>query len=302
VLQVLTSLADDIAITVVLSSRAPHLKAVRQLLRGRMRLLLDLDADSMANLMTEAHLAIGAPGVTAFERAVLGLPSILVSFAENQRGVARVMSVAGAAIDAGMLDGGFVARFQRQLKSALEDSDIRRRVASAASTLIDGRGALRIMLGLHRENDLEGAVITLRLATKEDEAWLLWLQSEPQTRQYARDPSVPTAVEHHAWMERTLSDRDRMLLIIEANREATGMLRLDAPVKTDSRSFEISIAIDPSRHGRGIGSGALRLVRRVLPNAVLDAAVHLKNDASKALFRAAGFAELSSELYRSIPR
>jgi len=38
-----------------------------------------------------------------------------------------------------------------------------------------------------------------------------------------------------------------------------------------------------------------------MPNALLDAAVHLRNAASKALFRAAEFVELSNELYRFVP-
>src|SRR5215471_2456230 len=141
VLEAIAGIADDVAITIVLSSRAPHLDVVRRCLRGNMH--LRLDADGMAELMTDADLAIGAPGVTAFERAVLGLPSILVTFADNQRGVARTMTDAGAVVDAGALDSGLTARLQRLLKSMLDDGETRCRMGQAASALIEGRGALR---------------------------------------------------------------------------------------------------------------------------------------------------------------
>jgi UDP-2,4-diacetamido-2,4,6-trideoxy-beta-L-altropyranose hydrolase len=302
VLRAVSGLADDIAITIVLSSRAPHLDAVRQSLRGRMRLLLDVDGDSMAGLMTEADLAVGAPGTTAFERAVLGLPSILVTFADNQQGVSRMMSNAGAAIDAGLLDRDLVGRLQHLLKNVLENGETRKRMANTASALVDGRGALRIMLALHTETDVQASVVGLRLAARDDEAWLLWLQNQPQTRRYFRNPTVPTAAEHHAWMKRTLSDHGSTLLIIEANHEPVGMVRLDRSANPNAgRSFEISVAVEPARHGRGLGSAALRLVRKLMPSAVLDARVHVHNAASKALFRAAGFVELSDELHRSIP-
>jgi UDP-2,4-diacetamido-2,4,6-trideoxy-beta-L-altropyranose hydrolase len=302
VLQALASLADHIAITTVLSSRAPHLDAVRRSLRGRMRLLLDVDADQMADLMTEADLAIGAPGVTAFERAVLGLPSILITSADNQRGIARMMNDAKAIIDAGNFDSSLVRRLQGLLKSALEGGERRKRMATGASALIDGRGALRVMLALHSEKNVSGALIRLRLATTDDEAWLLWLQSQPETRRYFHNPAIPTTAEHHAWMERTLSNVNIMLLIVEADREPAGVVRLDRLANTHSaRSFEISVAIDPAHHGRGIGSAGLRLVRKLIPNAIFDATVHVQNAASKALFRAAGFTELSPELHRSIP-
>ena len=41
----------------------------------------------MVPLMLQADLAIGAGGVTAWERCCLGLPSMLVTLAGNQRGV-----------------------------------------------------------------------------------------------------------------------------------------------------------------------------------------------------------------------
>jgi ribosomal protein S18 acetylase RimI-like enzyme len=93
-----------------------------------------------------------------------------------------------------------------------------------------------------------------------------------------------------------------MLLIVETNSKAAGMLRLDGPATANGeRAFEISIAVDPARHGSGVGSATLRMVRKLMPNAVLDASVHLQNAPSKALFRAAGFTALSHERYRSIP-
>jgi len=300
VLKALAGIVHDATITVVLSSRAPHLDSVRRHLHRNMQ--LRLDANNIAELMTDADLAVGAPGATAFERAVLGLPSIMVAFADNQRGVARMMSDAGAVIDAGTLDSGLVERLRRLLKRALEDGELRRRMAKTATALIDGRGALRTMLALHSERNVQGTVVTLRLATAEDEAWLLWLQSQPHTRRHFYNPAIPTAPEHHAWMQRTLSDPSKMLLVVDVNHHAAGMVRLDHLVAADrKRAFEISIAVDPTRHGYGIGSAALRLVRQLMPNAVLDAAVHVQNAASKALFRAAGFAELSDELYRCVP-
>jgi RimJ/RimL family protein N-acetyltransferase len=213
-----------------------------------------------------------------------------------------MMSNAGAAIDAGLLDRDLVGRLQHLLKNVLENGETRKRMANTASALVDGRGALRIMLALHTETDVQASVVGLRLAARDDEAWLLWLQNQPQTRRYFRNPTVPTAAEHHAWMKRTLSDHGSTLLIIEANHEPVGMVRLDRSANPNAgRSFEISVAVEPARHGRGLGSAALRLVRKLMPSAVLDARVHVHNAASKALFRAAGFVELSDELHRSIP-
>jgi hypothetical protein len=72
--------------------------------------------------------------------------------------------------------------------------------------------------------------------------------------------AIATAPEHHAWMQQTLSDPNRMLLLVDVNRRAAGMVRLDRLEAADrERTFETSIAVDPSRHGCGIRSAALAL-------------------------------------------
>jgi UDP-2,4-diacetamido-2,4,6-trideoxy-beta-L-altropyranose hydrolase len=143
VLDALDDVAHDVTVTVVLSSRAPKVDDVRRRLRGKARLLLD--ADNMADLMSYADLAIGAPGASAYERAVLGLPSILVTLADNQRGIARLMEEAGAAADGGVIDDGFAPRLGRIVERLLADGWARTRMAQAASALIDGRGAMMIL-------------------------------------------------------------------------------------------------------------------------------------------------------------
>ncbi len=143
VLGALDDIARDFVVTVVLSSRGRHVDAIRDRLRGKVRLLLD--AEDMAGLMTNADLAIGAPGASAYERAVLGLPTILVTLAENQRGIARMMGDAKAAVDGGMLDDGFVPRLRRAVERLLADSGARKRLSEAASALVDGRGATMVL-------------------------------------------------------------------------------------------------------------------------------------------------------------
>ena len=99
----------------------------------------------MADLMTNTDAAIGAPGASTYERAVLGLPSVLVTIADNQRGIARLMEEAGAAVDGGALDDRFALRLRRVVERLLADGGARTRLAQAASALVDGRGATMIL-------------------------------------------------------------------------------------------------------------------------------------------------------------
>lgn len=302
VLDGLKDLANEISFTVALSSRALHIDAIRKRLRGKVRLLVDVE--DMAELITNADLAIGAAGSSAYERAVLGLPSILVTAAENQREIARLMVDSKAAVDGGAIDSGLSQRLREFTATLLKDGAARRSMATAASELVDGRGALRIALAmLADEHAKNGANIRLQLASANDEQWLLKIQQHPQTRRYFRISAVPTAEEHHEWLRRVLADPKRLLLAVNANGKPVGSIRLDRlSDNSGSVRHEVDIAIDPECQGMGIGTAALRSVRALMPGAVFDAMVLPDNKPSYALFAGAGFVAVSGDVYRSCPR
>jgi spore coat polysaccharide biosynthesis predicted glycosyltransferase SpsG len=54
----------------------------------------------MAALMAKADLAIGAAGGTSWERCCMGLPTIMLCLADNQREIARTLQSAGAGLAA----------------------------------------------------------------------------------------------------------------------------------------------------------------------------------------------------------
>ncbi len=187
VLDALEPVPGEAAVTVVLSSRAPHFAEVQRRARGAITLMTDV-AD-MAELMTEADLAIGAAGSSAYERAVLGLPTVLVTLADNQRGICGLFERAGAAANVGEIDGGFMARLQTAVSGLVTDTHARVAMANAASVLVDGRGARRVLLALLGDaQGREGVRVTLRLVDASDEGWLLELQREPGTRAHVPNP------------------------------------------------------------------------------------------------------------------
>jgi UDP-2,4-diacetamido-2,4,6-trideoxy-beta-L-altropyranose hydrolase len=95
----------DFRITVLLGPRAPNYLQVKQFCtrHGHMR-HLDF-VDDMASLMLESDIAVGAPGSTAWERACLGLPNIVIPLADNQVmiGEQLVSYQASIKVDVGMV-------------------------------------------------------------------------------------------------------------------------------------------------------------------------------------------------------
>ena len=85
------------SITVAMGGNSPWLSEVKKIASDMpWKTKLEVDVKSMANLMVEADLAIGASGSTSWERCALGLPTILIITAENQKTIAKNLEAAGA--------------------------------------------------------------------------------------------------------------------------------------------------------------------------------------------------------------
>lgn len=136
--------AGAAAIDVVLGAEAPSLAGLKRIARHDPRLALHVDSPQMAELTAQADLAIGAAGSSMWERCVLGLPSLMVVLADNQRGAARALADAEAAlvVDAGA--GDFDDQFDRSLARLLRDADLRVRLAATSAAVCDGLGAPRV--------------------------------------------------------------------------------------------------------------------------------------------------------------
>jgi UDP-2,4-diacetamido-2,4,6-trideoxy-beta-L-altropyranose hydrolase len=134
----------DVAADIVVGSATPGIAEIARLTAGLSppgRILVDVD--DMAALMATADLAIGAGGVTALERCCLGLPSLLVTVADNQRGMAEGLAKAGAALAVGDVSGLTAAGLARSLRELALDEERRRTMSKAARMVTDGLGAAR---------------------------------------------------------------------------------------------------------------------------------------------------------------
>lgn len=272
----------DRAYTFVLSRLAPDFDEVSRL-AGAQALVADADASAIAELMLSHDLVVGAGGGGAWERCTLGAPSITVVVADNQRDNARVLGVRGATLLAG--DAAEVERL-------LGGSPDLRGLSEGAFALTDGLGAYRAALALAPES------VALRPAAAGDCERIYRWQQDPATRRYARNPAAPGLQEHTDWFAAKLRDhRCIFSLVVHQGREA-GVVRLDYREQRQGKPcYEVSIFVDPARHGGGIGAAALRAVRRLTPFAWRRAFVDARNAASVALFARAGYRTDGAFLY-----
>lgn len=129
---------------VVLGSGAESLEYVREAAAHDSRIRLHVETREMARLTAEADLAIGAGGGSVWERACLGLPTLLLILAENQRPMAHRLADEGAVLAVDVSDPDFESQFDQALNRILSDAALRQDLSAVSRRLCDGQGAQRV--------------------------------------------------------------------------------------------------------------------------------------------------------------
>lgn len=133
-------------VTVVLGAACPHAGSIREQADAMIHgVEVVVGASNMAELMAGADLAIGAAGGSAWERCCLGLPTLLIVMADNQRPGACALEAAGAAICLGEphgVQGRLAGELRRLMKPG---NDVLPELASKAASLCDGLGTRRVL-------------------------------------------------------------------------------------------------------------------------------------------------------------
>lgn len=131
-------------ITVVLGPNAPWIAHVQeQAARMPWPVSVEVDVANMAYLMAQSDWAIGAGGGTSWERCALGLPTLMVVVADNQRALTKALDMHGAAFSLGGIE-----TLAQNLPAAIEkvmDRDFLQAMSARAADISDGEGCARVV-------------------------------------------------------------------------------------------------------------------------------------------------------------
>ncbi|MFJ4066900.1 UDP-2,4-diacetamido-2,4,6-trideoxy-beta-L-altropyranose hydrolase [Pseudomonas sp. NPDC089996] len=285
-LQALAGL-DGLQVTCIAGLGHPHREALRQLCAGRAGWDLHDFVDDMPLRMAAADLFIGAAGGTTWERAALGLPSLCVSVADNQRAGAEAMARAGMHLylgEAGQVD---MLALRQATALLLNNQALRQSFAERSRALVDGRGAQRVAVALLGEQ------LALRPARLEDARLLFDGRNAPEVRRRSQQGQALHWAEHQAWLAAILADRQRLLLIAESADGPVGSVRYD---RLPGQRARVSLYLFTGRFGLGWGRALLgrgeACARQHWPDLLaIEAQVLPDNQASLQLFTGAGFVQ-----------
>lgn len=235
----------------------------------------------MAACMVAADLCIGAAGMTGWERCCLGLPTVAVAVADNQRPSLQGLADAGAV----------VALTLENAQSELPDA-IRRAMADTAAmsaraaTLCDGGGADRV---------LDAMDARLRPVRETDAQTLFDWRNQPHIRAVSLDQSELVWDEHLDWVRGVVTRDDGLWMIyreggrdlghVNARPDGDGLWKwgfyIGAPDAPKGAGTRMLAAFLDHLQGRGIHD--------------IGAEVRVENAPSIALHRKLGFVVQGAE-------
>ncbi|HXP73291.1 MAG TPA: UDP-2,4-diacetamido-2,4,6-trideoxy-beta-L-altropyranose hydrolase [Stellaceae bacterium] len=106
------------------------------------------NVEDMPALMREADLAVAAAGTTVWELAYMGVPMLVGSTVEAERVLARRLAEHKGCVYVGDFRDCAPEQLADAIESLIEDSALRRDLAAAAGTLVDGKGGERIVAAM----------------------------------------------------------------------------------------------------------------------------------------------------------
>ncbi|MBT5560248.1 MAG: UDP-2,4-diacetamido-2,4,6-trideoxy-beta-L-altropyranose hydrolase, partial [Proteobacteria bacterium] len=289
VLRALSS-QSDITITVLLSDRAEHYSEVASYCAGYPQIQHIDFVEDMATLMMEHDVAIGAPGTTSWERACLGLPSIVVPIAQNQQDICKQLVSNHVSIAVPL------AEVEQSLPSALNRMLLDwESYYSASLKTCDGLGIRRILLIFDQFFALQRPEYELVQASVQDIEKVFQWQCHPSTRQFSLNQDQPTWDEHLDWMTHKISEcvQDHFYITRDIETKTRiGVARLD---RISAGHYLVSIFIDPESYGKGIGLATLELLDNMHPHVTIHATVLADNVASQRLFEKANYQRVDAK-------
>ena len=189
--------------TIIMGATAPHLASVqRYAATAPYPSQVIANAPNMAEFMTQATWAIGAAGSTSWERCALGVPTLLLTIADNQRPIAAQLQSAGAALalEASQIHS---PAFQAALAHLMQPEN-QHRLSQAAAQLCDAHGAERV--AQHLAQITAHPQAQLRPATAADCHLIHTWRNHPSIRTMMFNPNPIPLPQHQTWFAAQLAN------------------------------------------------------------------------------------------------
>lgn len=132
-------------VNVVIGPLNPHREMLREFLTSFPHQSFSPVNTDMPSVMAWADLAISAAGSTCWELCFMGVPSLVIEVADNQKEIAENLGAQGLAVNLGKHDRLTVETLSHAVWNFIGDHQSRESFSKQGRKLVDGQGAKRVV-------------------------------------------------------------------------------------------------------------------------------------------------------------
>jgi UDP-2,4-diacetamido-2,4,6-trideoxy-beta-L-altropyranose hydrolase len=282
---------NHLKVDVVIGTHNPHRAEIEQQVKSRLRTQLHVQVENMAELMAQSDLALGAGGATTWERLCLGLPTLVVTIAENQIPFSECLHHDGYLRWMGALETLDVQKLRQTLHDAVEQESINHQQSQKGKEIVSGDGTPQVAKLMTNGISSESWEISNAIASDCELYWH-WV-NDPEVGQSAFNSESIIWEEHQKWFNEKLNDPSTTLYLVESTLGPIGQVRF----KKFGQHFIISYSISRQFRGLVLGREFLTVVIEVFHEShrfSLIGEVKESNRASAKVFEKFKFQELPS--------
>jgi len=144
----------DLEVTVIIGACNPHADTLKEAIRqSRFFIRLLRNVKNMPELMAWADLAVSSAGITVWELAFMGVPTIVGVTAPIEEFLVDGLEKYGLFINVGWFDRLDVEQLAKILRELIQNEAARRNMTMLSQHLIDGAGRSRVLEHLSIKKD-----------------------------------------------------------------------------------------------------------------------------------------------------
>ena len=139
-------ISRNFEITVILGATYPHSNLISLLAKKHKNLQIKKSVNEMASIYLKNDIVIASSGMTSYELACLGVPSLFIPSGEHQHKIAKEFMKKGFGINYGFWDDNY-EHFSKIL-AKFSSYYFRKEMNRNGKKIVDGKGIFRIIKGL----------------------------------------------------------------------------------------------------------------------------------------------------------
>ena len=218
----ISSLPNDLHITVVMGGTASHLESVKsKAITLPCKTEVKVDVGNMAEIMANSDIAIGAAGSTTWERCCLGLPTIQIVIAKNQQFLAETLACRN------------IVKLAKEIKETtclLENSsEWMKDVGNSALEICDGMGSYKVFNKMTNRKiflDKFGEVDLCNYVNlnENDKLQALNMRNHPQIKKWMYNRDSISEEDHFGFIKNLEIDMEMRYFIVKQKDNIIGSI------------------------------------------------------------------------------